>query len=291
MSIDSPTPVTTDVLKDSRGAYTMLAIDQRESLRSMIGAGQNRENVSDGELTEFKTLASRTLTPHASGVLLDRAYGSPAIAAADSAVILAADVLFQEPGGPVTGAALDEGVTPELVRELGADALKMLVPWLPDAREEAIDLSVRFMDLCRRAGVPGIVEGVVRPADIADWSDERRDEALVAAAADLATTKPDLYKAEIPSYGRGDLAVITETCRRITETLDCEWVVLSSGVTAGDFPAAVGACMRGGASGYLAGRAVWADSLTSHDVQGFLADESVRRLAALAETAHANLTR
>ncbi|MGO1267320.1 MAG: hypothetical protein ACTMIY_11865 [Microbacterium gubbeenense] len=291
MSIDIPAPVTTDVLKDSHGAYTMLAIDQRESLRSMMSAGQNRDVVTDDELADFKTLAARTLTPHVSGVLLDRAYGRPAIAASESAVILAADVLFQEPGGPVTGSALDTSVTPDLVRELGADALKMLVPWLPDARREAIDLSARFMDLCRDAGVPGIVEGVVRPADISDWSDERRDEALVAAAADLATTKPDLYKAEIPSYGRGDLDAITATCRRITEMLDCEWVVLSSGVAADDFPAAVGACIRGGASGFLAGRAVWADSLKTNDVEGFLADESVRRLAALAETAHANLER
>lgn len=273
---------TIDDLRGPSGNFAMLAIDQRESLRAMISKGKGVPVVSDQELVDFKSTAARILTPFATAVLLDRAYGLPAAAASASPVILAADILHQESGGPVTGASLDTGVTPELVATVGATALKMLVPWLPEAREEAVALATSFMDLCRASGVPGIVEGVVRPADIAEWSDERRDAALMQAAEDLAATKPDLYKAEIPSYGRGPASVITEVSARITDVLDCPWVVLSSGVTAEDFPAAVAACLEGGAEGFLAGRAVWADALTADDTDAFLAAESTTRMRGLA---------
>ncbi|MDT0143159.1 aldolase [Microbacterium sp. PRC9] len=280
-STDTTVAPTIDALRGPSGTFAMLAIDQRESLRAMIAAGSPTATATDQDLVDFKTTASRLLTPYATAVLLDRAYGLPAAAVAACPVILAADILHQEPGGPVTGASLDEGVNPELVSSVGAAALKMLVPWLPDARDEAIALSAAFMDLCRAAGVPGIVEGVVRPADIASWSDERRDAALVQAAKDLAVTGPDLYKAEIPSYGRGPATVITEVSARITNVLDCPWVVLSSGVTADDFPAAVAACLDGGAEGFLAGRAVWADALRADETDAFLAAESTARLRAL----------
>lgn len=276
------TPESLAPLMDASGGFSMLAIDQRESLRTMIGAVTGAP-VTDDDLVDFKSRTSRSLTPHASAVLLDRAYGLPAAKtrAKDCAFILAADVLHQEPGGPVTGASLDDDITVEMIREYEADALKMLVPWLPEEREAAIDLAGRFMNLCVAADLPGIVEGVVRPPDIASWSDEERNDALVAAAKDLATVQPTLYKAEVPSYGRGPAPNITDVALRITAELHCPWVVLSSGVDAADFPAAVEACRSGGAEGFLAGRAVWSDAVTAPDVDKFLRTESVRRLQAL----------
>lgn len=270
-------------LTDASGGFSMLAIDQRESLRTMIRAA-NGARVTDSDLVDFKTRTSRTLTSHASAVLLDRAYGLEAAEVRDDncAFVLAADILHQEPGGPVTGASLDEGLTVEMIHRYGADALKMLVPWLPEQRQVAIDLAGRFMQLCAAADLPGIVEGVVRPHDIASWSDQERNDALVEAAKDLATVDPTLYKAEVPSYGRGPAERITGDALRITAELDCPWVVLSSGVSAADFPTAVAACGEGGADGFLAGRAVWADAITAPDVDRFLRTESVRRLQALA---------
>jgi len=276
-----------DRLRDARGRFSMLAIDQRESLRQMLGAATG-EPVGDDALVAFKTLVVRTLTPHASGVLIDRDYGMPAAAVASCPLILSADILSQSvAGGPVDTARLDPGVTPEFVAESGAVALKMLVPWTPERRAEAVELAAEFLELCRRSGVPGIVEGVVRPLDIAEWSDRDRDYALVLAARELGALGPALYKGEVPSYGRGDLDAITAAAREITASLESAWVVLSSGVTADLFPAAVAACVAGGAEGFLAGRAIWADAVTAPDPAGFLATESVARLRRLAEEAAA----
>ncbi len=259
----------------------MLAIDQRESLRQML-TPPGAEPASDGELVAFKLLVVETLVPHASAVLIDRQYGADAALASTRPVILAADILSQSvPGGPVDTAVLDEAVTPEFADQFGAAALKVLVPWLPETSDRAVDLSARFMDLCRAAGVPGIVEGVFRPLDLDSWSAEDRSDALVEAAKALATTGPDLYKAEVPLFGKGDPAQITAVAQRITQSIDCPWVVLSSGVHADDFPGAVRACVAGGADGFLAGRAIWADATTSPDPVAFLRTESVRRLQEL----------
>lgn len=276
-----------DSLRNRHGRFSMLAIDQRESLRTMLSAGSTRP-VGDDELVAFKILVVKTLGPHSSAVLIDRQFGAPAAEISSRPVILAADVLSQSvPGGPVDTAVLDEEVTPEFATSFGAAALKMLVPWLPDRSHEAVDLAGRFMDLCRRSGRPGIVEGVFRPLDLSSWSDRDRNDALVQAATDLAVTKPDLYKAEVPSYGLGDPETITAVARQITAGLDCPWVVLSSGVSPEHFPTAVRACAAGGAQGFLAGRAIWADATTAPEPDEFLRTESVRRLEELSSAERA----
>lgn len=277
----APLPAALAQLANAEDYFVMLAIDQRESLRTMLETATG-EPVSDDRLADFKLRASQALTPSATAVLLDRGYGLPAAKAASCPIILAADVLQQERGGTVTDSTLDEGVTHSLVEDVGAAALKLLVMWMPEAREASIDLAGRFMDLCHAAGVPGIVEGLVRPADIASWTDEARDQAIVEAAANFASVNPDLYKCEVPSYGRGDHAVIAAVSEQITQVLDCPWVVLSSGVSPADFVGAITACVSGGASGFLAGRAVWADAVTAADPDAFLAQDSTERLAAYA---------
>lgn len=273
-----------DDLRNARGQFSMLAIDQRGSLRTMLAKGRAAETVDDDKLIAFKLEVARILSDAASAILVDRAFGEQAARASKCPVILAADALSSStPGGAVDVAELDPDVTPDVAAEFGATALKQLVPWAPDTREAAIDLSGRFMALCRDAGLPGIVEGVIRPVDIASWSDADRDDALVTAAGDLGATGPDMYKGEVPSYGRGDLRSITATASRITELLDCPWVVLSSGVSAEEFPAAVVACRDGGASGFLAGRAIWADAIAADDPAHHLKTLSRERLKRMAE--------
>jgi sulfofructosephosphate aldolase len=58
--------------------------------------------------------------------------------------------------------------------------------------------------------------------------------------------------------------------------------VLSSGVSIEDYPAAVEAACRGGASGFLAGRAVWRDALVA-DPEPVLRERAVPRLQRLAD--------
>lgn len=267
-------------LTNTTGMYGMLAVDQRESLRAMMTAVEGGE-VADAELSAFKIDATKAISPMSTAVLLDRFYSREAADVAECPIVLAADVLSQERGGPVTGSSVDTGITAELARRFHASALKMLVQWEPRKREAAIELAASFMELCRSCGLPGIVEGIVHPHDIAEWSQDRRNDALITAATDFASVSPDLYKAEVPSFGRGDEQAIITCAASITEAVPCDWVVLSSGVAPADFARAVTLCVAGGASGFLAGRAVWMDALTSDNVHDYLWNESRPRFRSL----------
>jgi sulfofructosephosphate aldolase len=132
----------------------------------------------------------------------------------------------------------------------------------------------RFVELARDLGVLSVLEGVVRAGD--------RDAAIVEAAAELAAVGPSLYKCEVPLRGKGDPDEITRRCRDIDAVVDSPWVVLSQGVEPDDFPRAVEAACRGGASGMLAGRAVWTATLAADDPTRLLREHSVPRLRRLA---------
>lgn len=198
-------------------------------------------------------------------------------------LIVAADALVQEPGAPVDDTGLDEAVDLRAAADQGAVAAKLLVIWRPDRpAERRAELVGTFLERARAAGMPGIVEGVVRPpAGVvdADWTE--REAAVLEAARELGAQRPDLYKAEVPHRGAGDPEAITEGARRITEAVPCPWVVLSSGVAIDDFPRAVEAACDGGASGFLAGRAIWRDAI-GPDPEPALRERSVPRLRALA---------
>jgi sulfofructosephosphate aldolase len=99
----------------------------------------------------------------------------------------------------------------------------------------------------------------------------------------MADARPDLYKGEVPFVGRGDPQAITDSCAEISRVLACPWVVLSQGVTATDFPGAVRAACQGGASGFLAGRAIWADIIGPGDYRARLQANALPRLTTLTE--------
>jgi sulfofructosephosphate aldolase len=268
---------------------TMLALDQRGSLRTMLAAGRPESEITDAHVRTFKAQAVAALAPHASAVLLDWPHGRDAMAALppDTPLIPAADQLRQRPGGPVEGSGFDEGITAELVSELGPVALKMLVIWRSAGghgyRAEDIE---RFIALARRTGRVTLLEGIAQPPEGDRFpSPAAHGAAVIAAAEELTDYQPTVYKAQVPGYLPGRLEFVEEFSRRLTERIAQPWVVLSNGVQAEDFAGAVGRAVAGGASGFLAGRAIWADAARSGDPAEALGSVSVPRLRALADIA------
>ena len=97
---------------------------------------------------------------------------------------------------------------------------------------EQVELARSFVKLAHEKAMVAIVEGIVRGP-----SDGVRPSAadLVDAAAQLSVDA-DIYKAEVPIHGGGDLASIEAVSRDISSAVDCPWVVLSAGVPAERFP-------------------------------------------------------
>ncbi|MEL6893299.1 MAG: aldolase, partial [Actinomycetota bacterium] len=71
----------------------------------------------------------------------------------------------------------------------------------------------------------------------------------------------------------------------VTAAVGSPWVILSSGVAEADFPTAIAVACEEGASGFLAGRAVWASCLGATDVAGCLAGPAVARMQRFADVA------
>ncbi len=269
------------------GALAMVAVDQREALRGMFAAHQSTP-VLDSQLTQFKVDVARELSPYASALLVDQEFGIDAIIDQkvlknSCGLIAAADLLVGPPGGAATDTAIDPDVDPIRMRDIGSVGLKFLILWRndesPDMRAQLVQ---DFNKLCHISGLPSIIEIIVKPPR--DTTKRfNREEEIIIAAREAATWKPDLYKAEVPFHGEGNLNLVMKNADRISEAIGSPWVVLSNGVKQPFFADAVKACAMGGASGFLAGRAVWADIVSSPDIPKALREISIPRLEQLTE--------
>lgn len=259
---------TLDRIALPSGRLAMVALDQRESLATMLRAHGQAD--SDAAMTAFKLDLVRALAPHASGLLINARHGyrqivSDAMLPPTCGLILAADALTQDRGGPVTETAIDTSVDPASARDDGAAALKLLVIWRADAlRDRTVAMAEEFIAMCRSAGLLSVLEPVAQP--LPGGQDEfDLNAGILDAASALAPLRPDVYKAQVPSAGRGAMSELVAACQRVDAVVPVPWVVLSNGVTPQDFPRAVEAACRGGASGMLAGRAVWTGVLGASD--------------------------
>lgn len=277
------------VLARPSGGFAMLALDQRESMRAMFAEHQNTP-VTDEQLTEFKLRAAAALSAHASGVLLDRQFAldravAQGVVAPDCGLIAAADEFLPDERELVADVRIDHAVDPDRMRRLGAVALKLLVVWRPDEDPRTRVAMVQdFVARCRRAGLVSIIEPVSRAPRRQDRDrDWDWDAGVLAAARELGSLGADLYKAEVPLHGDGTEPEVRRRCAALTEAVASPWVVLSSGVGQDRFPRAVELACREGASGFLAGRAVWRSVIAAADLDAALRREAVPRLRRLAD--------
>lgn len=266
------------------GGFAMLAVDQREALRDMMSRARNAD-ITDAEMTAFKVRASRTLTPYASAVLVDPQFGWDAVVdddavAPECALIAAADRFVAGAGEFVRESTFDRSLDLERLKQQGAVALKLLVLWREDQDpQDRIDEVAAFVKACRELDLVSVVEPVSRGR----WDGRASDleAGVLSAARELGSLGADIYKAEVPFKGEETDERVSEACRALTDSIDGPWVVLSSGVDADRFPETVGIACRAGASGFLAGRAVWASVLGSAEIDDELRKTSIPRLERL----------
>ncbi|ABD86607.1 aldolase [Rhodopseudomonas palustris] len=280
-------PCTLSDLARPSGGFAMLAIDQREAMRTMFAAAGTPTPVADSVLTNFKVTAAKILSPYASATLADRQFCldkivADRVLAPSCGLIAAADEFLPGNGIPVDDVRIDLSVDPVACRAMGAKALKLLVLWRADEpAEPRLAMVAEFVARCRSAGLISVIEPVVRPPR-RGWEFDR-EAAIVAAALELGATEADLYKVEMPFGGKGSESELLEGCRRLAGNISMPWVILSSGVPADLYGRAVRIAMAAGASGFLAGRAVWASVIGAQDIDSMLRDVSVPRLQRLAE--------
>lgn len=284
---DRDTTARYDAITRPGGGFAMVALDARESMRGIFREeGRPHE---DDDLAAFKELAAHQVAPVASAVLCDPVLGSRSIEAMrrdhpQTGLIVAVDD-FEEPRyGPLTETRLDVAAMDRVVAGGGVTALKLYLFWRPDgAPHFRADDARRFVEHSHELGVLALLEGVVT----ATAGDPGFDDALVRAAEDFGRFAPDVYKTQLPTFGRADDETVEREARRVSDAVGVPWVVLSNGVEPSRFPSAVAASCRGGASGLLAGRGVWRAALATDDPEAELATGGQERLRALVDVVDA----
>jgi sulfofructosephosphate aldolase len=265
------------------GGFAMVANDGRESLRGMLD--QAGRPTDDDALVTFKSAVAHHLGPHCSAMLNDLMYGAPALqelreVAPQTGRIVAVDVFDEPRFGPLAATSLDrDGMRREAV-PADVHALKFFMFWHPDQpagprQEEARE----FVEGCAELGVLSLLEGVVQ----LPVTDPRFDDSLIAAAAEMGAARPDLYKTQAPTLGRAPLDEIERRSAELTQAVGRPWVALSNGVPANAFADVVSAVCRGGASGFLAGRASWSRAVDQADPGHELATDGRQRLETFAD--------
>lgn len=275
-----------DITRPS-GGFAMLAVDQREAMRLMFAAAGVPSPVEDSVLTNFKVNAAKILSPYASAILVDQQFCYRQVVeqqavAKSCATIVAADAFIPGNGIPVDSVEIDKSVNPQAVKRDGAKALKLLVLWRSDEdAQQRLEMVRTFNELCHSNGLVSIIEPVVRPPRCGD--NFNREQAIIDAAKELGDSGADLYKVEMPLYGKGPQQALLDASLRLNEHINMPWVILSSGVDEKLFPRAVRVAMTAGASGFLAGRAVWSSVIGLPDTELMLRDISVPKLQRLGE--------
>ena len=279
------------------GVVAIIAMDQRNTLRRMFTAVGIE--ATDEDLRRSKTDVARALTPLASGILFDPTYGVPAISGNDALAPGCGLLVASEPAE--RGRFGTEPIThrdPELdsrwVLGLNGDANKFFAqlradrpaprPGEPDLVALGLDAVREVVADCAATGIPSVIENLVYPLPGEDFTAARRADAVIESARVLNETGCDLLKLEYPGS--------PEACRRLADVVDRPWAVLSAGVPFDDFTKVIRIAFdEGGASGFIAGRSVWRESLAlaGAERQAFLSDVARPRLAQMLEvaTAHA----
>ncbi len=257
-------------LAGSEGMMAMCAIDHRGALKRALNE-RNPDAVSYQDMVDFKLDLCQALAPFASAILLDPEYGAgQAVAAGILPASKGLLVSMEKTGyGGESNARITEllpGWSVKKAKRMGASAVKLLIYFRPDLKNVAskqLDLVARLADQCIEEDMAFLVEPVTYPLEGEKSSSKRFADMkpdLVVETARLITALPiDVLKAEFPADIKfeQDEGRLLNLCKELDQASRLPWVLLSAGVDFESFRIQVEIACKAGASGFLAGRALW----------------------------------
>jgi tagatose 1,6-diphosphate aldolase len=257
-------------LADSKGMMTMCAIDHRGALKRALNE-KNPDAVSYQDIVDFKLDLCQAVTPFASAILLDPEYGAgQAITAGllpgHKGLLVSIEKTGYTGDSTARITELLPGWSVKKVKKMGASAVKLLIYFRPDLKDVALkqlDLVARLADQCLEEDIAFLVEPVSYPIEKTGTSSKKFAEikpGLVIETARQITALPiDVLKAEFPADIKfeQDEGKLLGLCRELNQASRLPWVLLSAGVDFESFRKQVKIACKAGASGFLAGRALW----------------------------------
>jgi tagatose 1,6-diphosphate aldolase len=269
-------------VSDDRGVIAAVAMDQRGSLKKMLGPA-----AGDKELEQFKAAVAEVLSPHASAVLLDPEWGLPAARkrASNAGLLLAYEKTGYDKVVPGRLPDLLDHWSVRRLKEAGADCVKIIVYYSPCEPDEINDQKhawvERVGDECRAHDMPLFLELLCYEEGVDPKSIEyarHKPEIVRAGMAEFDKGRygVDVMKVEVPinmkfvegtNAFQGEkaytLAEAMEHFRHVTAATTRPFIFLSGGVSNEEFTETLALAAQSGIkyNGVLCGRATWKDGI------------------------------
>ena len=288
-------------ISDAEGFIRVAAIDHPDTYLTLFD--DDVSTVSFEEVVESKLELIEAMAPHATAMLLDPVWslGQAVIGGAlprDVGLISGLEDLYYTPETSTVGfdteLRLKPDWSPTKLAALGCDAAKLVVfhraDGPPERSEQVHEVVRKVARECTRLQLPLVVEPLWFPEPGESVADPevaaRRTESVITSARSFREAGADVMKVEFPvSLESADgRAGADDACARLDEAVDGPWVLLSAGVTFEGFAAQLTVAARHGCLGFMAGRAIWGDSVGRHpaDVRAAGARLAAERLDQLA---------
>lgn len=272
------------------GHFTMVALDQRPPIANLVAAkrGIAPADVSFADMVAVKRVLVEVLAVHASAMLLDPNFAFPAaldkLPAHTGLVVTLEEHRFEETAGGRRSHSIAQWSV-DKIRRAGGDGVKVLAWYRPDAAPEIIAHQKHYVETvgreCRQHDIPFVLELLVYPfpasaAHTTDYveSAEKRPQMVLDSVREFAHPRygVDLFKLESPLPGAAlpprdggpahhQAQSWFDRMGSVCAEAGIPWVMLSAGVTPAQFVRVMEYAYGAGAHGFLAGRAVWWDSL------------------------------
>ncbi len=287
-------------LANDRGVLTMCALDHRGSLKKMLGE-EHPESIGYQALVDFKLDLCQIVASYASAILLDPIYGAgQAIAAGVLHRNIGLVVSLEETGYSGEAGARITNILPgwnvRKIRKMGATAAKLLLYYRHDIdiAKKQLDTVRKLADDCLAEDIPFVVEPVSYKTGKTESNPQSfaaiKPRLVIETAKQITAIPIDILKAEFPAdleYEK-DESRLLDFCYQLNEASQVPWIILSAGVNFESFQREVELACRAGASGFLAGRALWQEATQINSRQerlAFMETTVVKRLESLTRIA------
>lgn len=269
-------------MADENGIYKMTAVDQRPPIKGPIAKHLGVDQAPWDQVAKFKGLLVETLQEHSTAMLLDPHYAIPysfdTLIPHKGLVVTLEDSLFTETPGGRLSASIDNWSVGKIKR-MGGDAVKVLAWYRPDASDEVNQAQKDYVkqigEDCAKFDIPFLFELLVYPLaadahqtkEYVEMKGKKADDVL-ASVEEFA--KPeygvDVFKLESPvnaadADGSAEVQAVFDEMGRLAGR---PWVMLSAGAGKAEFRNVLDHAFKAGASGFLAGRAIWLDAFNAY---------------------------
>lgn len=274
------------------GHFVIMAIDHRANLLESLNQ-YAPQPLTDAGFTDFKQQVISSLTPYASALLTDPAYGiGPGVASRviSGQIGLLAPIEVTDYGLHPSERRIEyiPNWSVEKIKRVGGDGVKLLLPYHPEADHvnEMHAIVRQIVDDCAKYDIPFYLEPIPYALDPrATLSNAELLQISVEMCKTFSDMDVDILKLPFPvdTKQNSDESEWHAACEAVNDACTVPWALLSAGVNYETFAKQVEIACEAGACGVIVGRAVWAEAvkLQGEARTNFLNTTAVERMKEL----------